>query len=48
MDLSARATKFDIKMITLQALHNMVNYNMVLDITRFKDGYQKCIDYTEK
>ena len=28
---------------TLQSL-----YNTVLDITRFKDGSQKCIDYIEK
>ena len=33
---------------TLQPLYNMVRYNMVLDITRFKDGSQKCIDYIEK
>ena len=38
---------------TLQPLYNMVLYNMVLyntvlDITRFKDGSQKCIDYIEK
>ena len=33
---------------TLQPLYNMVRYNTVLDITRFKDGTQKCIDYIEK
>ena len=33
---------------TLQPLYNMVRYNTVLDITRFKDGSQKCIDYIEK
>ena len=33
---------------TLQPLYNMVRYNTVLDITRFKDGSQKCIDYFEK
>ena len=33
---------------TLQPLYNTVRYNMVLDITRFKDGSQKCIDYIEK
>ena len=33
---------------TLQPLYNMVRYNMVLDITQFKDGSQKCIDYNEK
>ena len=34
--------------ITLQPLYNTVHYNTVLDITRFKDGSQKCIDYIEK
>ena len=33
---------------TLQPLYNMLRYNTVLDITRFKDGSQKCIDYIEK
>ena len=33
---------------TLQPLYNMVHYNTVLDVTRFKDGSQKCIDYIEK
>ena len=33
---------------TLQPLYNMVRYNTVLDITQFKDGSQKCIDYIEK
>ena len=33
---------------TLQPLYNTVHYNTVLDITRFKDGSQKCIDYIEK
>ena len=33
---------------TLQSLYNTVHYNTVLDITRFKDGSQKCIDYIEK
>ena len=33
---------------TLQPLYNTVCYNMVLDITRFKDGSQKCVDYIEK
>ena len=32
----------------LQLLYNAVRYNAVLDITRFKDGSQKCIDYIEK
>ena len=33
---------------TLQPLYNTVHYNTVLDITRLKDGSQKCIDYNEK
>ena len=33
---------------TPQSLYNTVRYNTVLDITRFKDGSQKCIDYIEK
>ena len=33
---------------TLQPLYNTVHYNTVLDITRFKDRSQKCIDYIEK
>ena len=33
---------------TLQPLYNTVRYNTVLDITQFKDGSQKCIDYIEK
>ena len=33
---------------TLQPLYNTVRYNTVLDIKRFKDGSQKCIDYIEK
>ena len=33
---------------TLQPLYNTVRYNAVLDITRFEDGSQKCIDYIEK
>ena len=33
---------------TPQPLYNMVRYNTVLYITRFKDGSQKCIDYIEK
>ena len=28
--------------------YNTFRYNAVLDITRFKDGSQKCIDYIEK
>ena len=33
---------------TLQSPYNTVRYNTVLDITRFKDGSQKYIDYIEK
>ena len=33
---------------TLQPLYKMVRYNTGLDITQFKDGSQKCIDYIEK
>ena len=33
---------------TLQPLYNTVRYNMILDITQFKDGSQMCIDYIEK
>ena len=33
---------------TLQPLYNTVRYNTVLDITRFQDESQKCIDYIEK
>ena len=36
------------KLYTLQPLYNTIPYNTVLDITRFKDGSQKCIDYIEK
>ena len=32
---------------TVQPFYNTVRYNMVLDITRFKDGSQKYIDYIE-
>ena len=33
---------------TFQPLYNTVRYNMILDITQFKTGSQKCIDYIEK
>ena len=33
---------------TLQPHYNMIHYNTILDITQFKDGSQKCIDYIEK
>ena len=33
---------------TLQPLYNTIRYNVVLDVTRFKDGSQKCIDCIEK
>ena len=39
---------FSIIKQTLKPLYNMVHYNMVLDITPFIDGSQKCIDYIEK
>ena len=32
----------------VQPLYNTVYYNTVLDITRLKDGFQKCVDYIEK
>ena len=32
----------------LQSLCNTARYNTVLDLTQFKDGSQKCIDYIEK
>ena len=40
--------KKNITEITLQPLYNTVPYNTILDITQFKDGFQKCIDYIEK
>ena len=43
MDFNAR---IDTTVDTLQPLYNMFRYNMVLDITRFKDGSQKCMDYS--
>ena len=33
---------------THKLLYNTIRYNTVLDITRFKDGSQKCKDYIEK
>ena len=33
---------------TLHPLYNMVSYKTVLDITRFKDGAEKCVDYIKK
>ena len=36
------------KTTTVQPLYNMVHYNMVLYITRFKDGSKKCIDFLLK
>ena len=33
---------------TLQPLYKTVHYNMVLDITLFKDDPKKCRDYIEK
>ena len=46
--LSAEMFKIVKNITTLQPLYNTVRYNTVLDITRFKDGSQKCIDYIEK
>ena len=41
-----------VKMVCFISIHynlyNPVRYNTVLDITWFKDGSQKCIDYIEK
>ena len=42
------STQINIFLITLQPLYNTVRYNTFLDITRFKCGSQKCIDYIEK
>ena len=39
---------FALHSYTLQPLYNTVCYNTVLDITRLRDGSQKCIDYIEK
>ena len=33
---------------THRPLYNTVRYNTLLDISQFKDGSQKCIDYIEK
>ena len=33
---------------THQPLYNTVCYNTILDMTRFNNGSQKCIDYIEK
>ena len=38
----------EIRQNTLHPIYNTVRYDTVLDITRFKDGSQKCIDYIEK
>ena len=35
-------------MHTPQPHYNIVCYNMVMDITKFQDGFQKIIDYIEK
>ena len=32
---------------THETLYNIVCYNTVLDIIRFQDGSQKCVDYIE-
>ena len=39
--------KFSAK-LRIELLYNTLCYNMVLNITQFKDGPQKCVDYTEK
>ena len=31
----------------ITTIYNTVHYNTVLDITQFKDGSQKCIDYID-
>ena len=33
---------------TPQSFYNTVHYSTVLDITQFKNGPQKCIDYIEE
>ena len=40
--------EFNEEVSTHKPLYNTVCYNTALDITQFKDGSQKCIDYTEK
>ena len=47
-DLSNCPYLFWSDIYTPQPLYNTVHYNTFLDITRFKDGSQKCIDYIEK
>ena len=46
--VSQQVLDFSWTLNTLQPIYNTVCYNMVLDITWFKDGSQKCIDYIEK
>ena len=49
LDNSQEMSSYFLRTITtLQPLYNTVRYNTVLDITQFKDGSQKCIDYIEK
>ena len=45
---SSRTTFINGFTCTLEPLYNTIHYNTVLDITWFKDGSQKCIDYIEK
>ena len=33
---------------TYKPLYNSAGYNMILDITLYTDGPQRCIDYIEK
>ena len=47
MDPSYRSMERICTHCTLQPLYNTVRYFTVLDITRFKDGSQNCIDYIE-
>ena len=46
--LTILVLKFEIVDTTTLPRYNTVRYDMVLDITQFKDGSQKCIDYIEK
>ena len=41
-----RLTKLQVG--TPEPLYYTVRYKMILDVTWFKDGCQKCIDYIEK
>ena len=41
-------SKIITELSTSPPFYNTIHYNTVLDITQFKDGTQKCIDYKEK